>query len=1357
MITPLCLAALVAAAAVEPDRVKRADVPTPLMPWTDWVLHGQREQLCPMLQGEGEDDQTRICQWPATLALAASGKGGTFVQRWRVLADEAWVELPGDSSAWPEDVTVDGRPAPVSGDEPRVRLEPGDHIVRGRFVWSSPPSSLAIPARTGLVDLTLDGRRVPFPRRERDGRLWLKPGAGESSDILTIQVHRRIVDGVPLQLDTRLVLDVAGSAREVLLGRALPPSFVPLSIASPIPVRIEPDGRVRAQIRPGHFEVKIESRAEKRTDQVVRPEPGGPWTAGAELWVFEARPEQRLVDLQGLPSVDPTQTPIPEDWKKLPAFAAAAGARLQIVERRRGPGDERRDRLSLARTLWLDFDGGGWTVLDEIQGPMFAQRLEMGMPGQLGRVSAAGSDLLITRIGEDPGVELRDNPVHFTAVSRLGRASATLPAVGWKHDFAKASAVLQLPPGWRLVHASGVDDAPESWLRRWTLFDLFLVAISALAVANLFGKGWGLLGLCALILLVPEQSAPSWQWLLVLPFEALRRLLPEGRARSASNVLRMVALAVLVLSLLPFSVQQLRQAVYPALEELPNAGSDAFGPQAGAPVTNNFAPLRQRKAIQTAHKEATHEDKVEAEAAIVGGVVGGALGGTTPPRSFEPDPNAVRQTGPGVPSWSWRQGPLIWNGPVSQTQKIRLWLTGPATNRLLALLRVTLAALLLVRLIGLARWPARPGAAAAIAVLLLGGILPFAGARADDAKPSGVVPGGGTQAPPPEVLSELRARLLAPAQCEPGCAAVEWLSLDARPGQLTLRSRIDAAAAVGVPLMGAGDAWMPTEVFVDGAPAPALSRDESGRLWIELSPGPHEVIERGPLSGDVELPLPLSPHRATAHVDGYKLEGLHPDGTAGDVIHLERTAPAGAAEPLRVKTMPPFVEVSRTLELRRNWTARTSVHRLSSGEGSILVRIPLLSGESVLSRNIRVESGAAVVTLAPGAYNAEWTSSLGQTASLVLHAADTDSFVESWKVAADPIWHVTASGLPTVSPEADSKDVSLRFQPWPGEAVTLQIDRPQSAGGETIAIDGAHLKLRPSLRIADASLDLTIRSSLGRSLPVQLPAGAHPRALVIGGKPQPIRREGDRVVVPLTPGKQAVTLEWEDAAGIQTFFTAPKVDLGLPAANVTVEIEPPAQRWILFAVGPRLGVAVLMWGVIAALALVAFGLGRSGWTPLTTRDWFLLGLGLTQVELVWAATVVVWLLALELRRRVGSQSNGWHFNLGQIAIVILTVVGLSALFGSIREGLLGLPDMQVAGNGSSAESLRWYQDRTSGPLPQPLLVSVPVLFYRFVMLAWALWVASALIRWLRWGWTCFSSGGLWKRPQKPAPQGEPGN
>jgi hypothetical protein len=31
------------------------------------------------------------------------------------------------------------------------------------------------------------------------------------------------------------------------------------------------------------------------------------------------------------------------------------------------------------------------------------------------------------------------------------------------------------------------------------------------------------------------------------------------------------------------------------------------------------------------------------------------------------------------------------------------------------------------------------------------------------------------------------------------------------------------------------------------------------------------------------------------------------------------------------------------------------------------------------------------------------------------------------------------------------------------------------------------------------------------------------------------------------------------------------------------------------------------------------------------------------------------------------------------------------------------------------------------------------------MLAWALWLASALLNWLKWGWECFCSNGLWHK------------
>ena len=56
------------------------------------------------------------------------------------------------------------------------------------------------------------------------------------------------------------------------------------------------------------------------------PAPGGPWKEGEEVWVFEAAPTLRVVTVEGLPSVDPQQTTLPDDWKRLPAYLLAPGA-----------------------------------------------------------------------------------------------------------------------------------------------------------------------------------------------------------------------------------------------------------------------------------------------------------------------------------------------------------------------------------------------------------------------------------------------------------------------------------------------------------------------------------------------------------------------------------------------------------------------------------------------------------------------------------------------------------------------------------------------------------------------------------------------------------------------------------------------------------------------------------------------------------------------------------------------------------------------------------------------------------------------------------------------------------------------
>jgi hypothetical protein len=194
--------------------------------------------------------------------------------------------------------------------------------------------------------------------------------------------------------------------------------------------------------------------------------------------------------------------------------------------------------------------------------------------------------------------------------------------------------------------------------------------------------------------------------------------------------------------------------------------------------------------------------------------------------------------------------------------------------------------------------------------------------------------------------------------------------------------------------------------------------------------------------------------------------------------------------------------------------------------------------------------------------------------------------------------------------------------------------------------------------------------------------------------------------------------------------------------NAEVQVTIP-QRWVLFTWGPRLGPAVLFWGLVVVLLLVSIGLGRVTLTPLKAVSWFLLGLGLTQVP-VWSSIfVALWLLALGWRRARDVENN-FVFDLRQIFLAGLTVAALCVLVVSIERGLLGIPVMQIEGNGSSDSLLIWFQDRVGALLPRPWVVTLPMWVYRGVMLAWALWLAFALLKWLKWGWACFSEGGLWR-------------
>ncbi len=1327
----------------EPDY--RQHVPSALEPWVDWVLWEHKELACPV-SSQGEE---RYCIWPGSLQLQLTDNGGRFTQKITVYKKDV-VLLPGGAGRWPENVQLDGSPVAVLSQQsmPAIYLHPGSYQIEGEYRWDSLPESLLLPETAGIVLLELNGKNIKYPLI-KGGEIWLGASTKQSiskrpMDKLSLVVTRKLRDGHPFKITTLMLLQVSGQQREVVLGTPLLDGFVPLQVRGKLPARLGSDGKLRVQVKPGQWQLEVDAYNPNYVQQVALTGQAAPWPQD-EVWAFEAQPEIRLVEIANGTQVDPRQTRLPQRWRQLPAYLLKPGEELQIKVIRRGDPFPDPDNLRLDRTLWLDFSGQGYTMQDRLQGKMTSGwRLSVDPEIELGRVSLNGEPQFITRMDENrPGVEVRRGAIDLLAESRLNNISE-LPVTGWGRDLQQVSADLNLPPGWRLLATTGVDVEHASWIKQWSLYDLFVVFIVAFGVGRLWGWRWALLTLITLGLIWHEPGAPRGIWFYLLVVAALSRVITQGKMALLLRSAWLGGLLALALIVLPFAVDQARTGLYPQLQLAAHqypVSMPAPAPPPMREMSDAPAPMPQEMLIK--RKANMAKDAIVGMASSIR-----SPGKPKIRKQWLPDKNAQVQTGPGLPDWEWRSISLRWDGPVTQSQQMQLLLAGPKLNMALNFLRILLVGLLGWLFVDWARSRLRttgssgaPGAAtaAAMVIMIVAGFGGMQDAMAGDY-------------PSSELLEELEQRLIEPPECLPQCVDIAHMRLDILDDNFSIFMRVNAAqeSAVPVPV----GALVAVSAWIDGEPSPLLRVD--GQRWMQIPAGKHEleIIGRMPDQTQLSLALPLLPHKLEVSAKGWTVDGVNPQGVPNKQLLLTRVTRSDAQESdnkLTPRVLPPFVRVERTLRLGMEWSVESRVTRLSPTGTPVSMQIPLLPGESVVTEGFPVKHDSVLVTLPPGARGTSWKSRLVQSDKITLTASQSNGWIERWKVDVSPIWHVTSEGIAPAHHQQQGNWLP-QYLPWPGDEVILNITRPEGVPGNLLTVVGSNMTVTPGKRATDTQLSLTVRASQGGRYEMTLPQQAQLQSVIIDGRSQPIRQEGRRVSLPLHPGEQKYVLKWREPAGISTGWKTPQVDLGHPNVNARIKVKLARDRWTLFAFGPTLGPAVLFWGELLVLIAIAIVLGRlKGWTPLGTGSWFLLGIGLTQVSPVSALLVVGALLALGYRRQIDT-SGMKYFNLLQIALALLVIVGASSLLWAVQQGLLGVPRMQIAGNGSTAYELNWYQDRSDALLPQASIISLPLSVYRWLMLAWALWLALSVLKWSQWAWGAFTHGESWRRVKLKLPR-----
>jgi hypothetical protein len=1353
------------------------DTPAALRDWRAFVLKGAEALDCPLMQNyPARQLEARRCVWMYPHTFQLDGSGGRFSGRVAVYT-RSRVPLPGSIVDPPLEVRVDGQLVPVQlTPGPSIELDPGEYRIDGLFRWSRRPERLQLPEELALLTLELDGRAIAPLERSPEG-LWLgRARVSEPvSDALRVEVYRLIADGVPQRLTTRIVLQVSGRAREELLGPVLLSGLVPVALEGSLPTRLEADGRLRVQVQPGRHVLTLEARAEADQLTWTAAEAAAPWPA-QELWSYAAHPPLRVTEASGEAPIDPQQAGVPEMWASYPAFVLTPGQSVSLTVQSRGRADDA-NRLSLQRRLWLDFDGSGYTARDQLSGTMqSAWRLNLAAPFTLGSAAVGGEAVLVTRDASGAaGVELRQPNVNLTAMSRLPK-QGKLPVGGWSETLERADLTLELPPGWRLLAAPGADQAHSTWIASWSLWNVFVVALTALIAHRAGGPGFGLVVLGFLVLSHDLPGAPRWLVLGTVGLILLAKVLPAGKIALLLRYALGGTLLLLVLAALPYADRSVRTALHPQLEQtriryganqLYDGAIEYHRTRMNKPVTANVQtqeyaeelapPPAPPAEVSSFENQSQVLDQIESTGARIKGGVNRNL----PAMQQKYATGTVVQAGLPEPSWQWRTHELGFDGPLKADQQFRLLLLPPWLTRLWQLAAVLLLGALIWRaaqqLLATRSGSSTPGAPATASATAAAALVGLTGLLGAALSPSAAA----QSTPDPELLRQWREQLLAGPRCDPRCARTAEARIRLAGDQLEVQLEVhaDALAALPLPNDPAAIAGMTLRL----GDRPLAAHQYQGRLWAAVPRGVHLLRINGALVGDqLALAFPDLPGRIRVEAPGFEVGGVKDQRLQSGTVTLTRQLAPNGSDALgntRAQQFPPFVEVRRELVLGLEWEVMTTVRRVAPEEGGFSVRVPLLPGERISSGGIEAESTpegpVAALSFAPGVRELNFASTLERAPTLKLTAPTLSQRAEVWTFVVGETWHAEFSGVPQRAQDG-AGSANPVFDPLPGEVLNVVIHRPEALPGGSVAIDGVEQTLEVGPRSRNLSLRFALRATQGGQHPIRLPASAEVLSVSINGETRNLRPREGVLTLPVIPGTQQVRVDWREDVELGTRLRTAPVDLGTEASNLAITVELPASRWVLGVSGPALGPAVLYWPKLLLLLAIAVGLARSGRTPLSVTGWVLLATAFSTVFWPGLVLVAAWFLALDARRRWNAAVPAWLFNLVQLGLLALTLAVLLAFAAAVPASLIGTPDMQVLGNGSSATRLNWFADRSSGLLPEVAVWSLPVLAWRLAMLAFALWLAFRLVGWLRWAWTCTGEGGRWRALPRPARAPAPG-
>lgn len=1310
---------------------------------------------------------TVLCQWPGPLTLN-TGTNGSFSQNWTVI-ESGWVALPGGYGIWPQQVRSNSSVIPVveHNNIPMVFLNKGQHQITGAF-FNSDVQSIAIPEQTAVWTWRHNNTIVWAPKKDSTLTRTADMVEENSGNTLQTRVFKNWLDGPVPRVTVAIEMNVSGRPREEVLSSIIDPQrFVLMGVDSAWPVETLDNGGVRVQVGPGKNIAQLSFRCIEECNTG--------FTAGAktEYWALTPLPDYRQSTWSSSKNIDPQRLSPPVAWEGS-WIEVGAGETVSIKEIARGRSQNSQS-LHLERHLWWKLNTQGATVFDTISGEHPAQNsLKSSAPFVVHSAKNMQNQqpIPVGVAGGASEIQWHTPQVYLSTSGELTQIPTHLPVGGWNQRFDKVKWVMHLPPGTEVFTTTKVDKSENTWTSRWRVEDVFLILV-------LIGLAWGVGGkpLSAAVGLLSVvafhvDSFPGWTLGLVLLSGLGLQKISTVAVRPWLKWISVALTACFILASAFFVFDRLNYALYPQTYGEYNH----FIEGAASPIDVVFHQLADMWAVTTVVLG------IIPLAALIGGIlILTKISATTPRRgwkilggltliafaavallgaylSFGLGSNTILENdagnsmeasaymnvdsadsvaspstpapiveksktveegntnpiavGPSQPRWPvvWETVTLNWNSSVAPTHTFGVYIIPAWLSRLLAVVSALLCVFVVV--VGVRKiwnWPMYKLSWKKPVVVLLLACAVGPVCAEEKVVDAPVVSQAEME---PWWYTKIKNQTQHTQTWCSDCTTISMVRIS-RSSTLNVSMEVHASAQSVVALPRAlGNEAVLQQVRVNGTPSAAVA-EHDGVAHVLVNEGVHTVELTFALrSGNGALNWPQKPQAVA-------VEGTGWSGVANTTLVADSLGwSSGETTEFKGNQLSPFVRVKRVLKMNAQWEVQTTVERVAPTVGSFEVRVPLLPNEQPQT-SLQVDNSVVVATFGHTESEVSWSSTLPIVSEIVWTPISSQWGEEWWNVEADERWAIAVKGLPS------SASNSWHFYPVGSEQMHLSVQQPKGRMGAVARIKKLSMEWNVTQRGRQATLHFTSEANNGGEVILYIP-----QAWRLSDNATGMTLQSDnKLSFTVQPGEQewGVSFVTDDGAALRSI--SPKFIFSIPVHNAIIKPqfgdERRPNRWIVGLGGDGVRPVSMDIVYIALAAFIGALVGLLPYSPLRPYQWSLLAVGLIHGHLL-GLLIVTGLVFLA--PHLWARNTTWK--------VITGVVGGGVvvwLFFAILGSLGTPPEMKLKSIGFG---LMWYNDFTAAgqPLSEAIVYSVPLWFYRGLMLVWSLWVVAFVLRTIKHIW-----------------------